>query len=1071
MNQEHEQKAQEILKDLTNRSETEIGYGKFEGMELEKLVIPEGIESIGYDVFKGAKIKELVLPSTLKTAYPAFHNAVIEKLVVPEGAQLGELLGVQENNSGQITEIVLPQTCVLKSNNSLYTSIPIKKVVLKEGSHFVFDECLKYNTDVEEVVLPEGIVQIGKEAFRSCKNLKKINIPKSVTLISSEAFSFTAIESIEIPENLKGINNYVFYHCSNLRNIVLPDTIQWVGESAFCGCKQLKKINLPNISWIGRDSFSGSALESITLPEGVDAIPSGSFLGCKNLKEVKLPSTLQLIGNIAFEHCSNLTQCDIPSSVKSIGEKAFSNTGIKKAIIPEGVKELPNNLFDRCLDLEEVTIPSTVTKIGDEVFQGSRSLKQIVIPDSVTQIGATCFQGCSSLKEVTLSKNLKSISEYCFVCTGLEQIVVPEGVTTISEMAFQGSDKLKKAVLPESLTEIGSYAFAYTDIDNITIPKNVVNIPEWLFMDCKNLNTVEVLGACENVDSTLFASVTRSNIPSARLKININPEKFKIVRSESGLRDEMQGFNKLYLSKDGTQIQFCKEIDKVLEKTHFSIDAKPKQIFNILTANYRQNFVKLSNLKESKKIKFMPKDYVLEVFPASEIENYFINNNHVMFSKLVSAMGIDNLSDELALRDFLKIYYAIGGFSPVESERAKAFNYFEKFLIDNEISVKQGKKLLPSGKVDVTKLAMGIHERFDGINLTGPYNPTFAKFFMKYFHENPNFMKFDLPDENGFVGDGEIDYLCQAHNRFKYILEDNPNMLINTTSRALKLTPEFVAKASRIMQYDNIMDGNMELAKLVGKYGYSQEQFNQMQEIFEQAKNKKEDYVIVADKASEESCVRYRFLEKDDPLGFVIGNITNCCQQLGGAGETCTIDGFVNPNSGFLVFEEKLFDEQGNPTGEYRILGQAYIWYNKEMKTVCLDNIEVPRSVHRKLEKADNAPDKMSYSTLMKAVQESAEAVMSAMNKDKVMVEKVTVGTGFNNLNKQLREIYGLPKPENIAQAPKGVYTDANSQYTILTYDQYTKNQANKIKNSLQQSQEILNTLANESTLQNGREN
>ena len=101
MNQEHEQKAQEILEDLTNRSETGIGYGKFEGMELEKLVIPEGIEYISYNVFRGAKIKELVLPSTLKTACSAFHNAVIEKLVVPEGAQLGELLGVEENNTGQ----------------------------------------------------------------------------------------------------------------------------------------------------------------------------------------------------------------------------------------------------------------------------------------------------------------------------------------------------------------------------------------------------------------------------------------------------------------------------------------------------------------------------------------------------------------------------------------------------------------------------------------------------------------------------------------------------------------------------------------------------------------------------------------------------------------------------------------------------------------------------------------------------------------------------------------------------------------------------------------------------------
>jgi hypothetical protein len=50
----------------------------------------------------------------------------------------------------------------------------------------------------------------------------------------------------------------------------------------------------------------------------------------------------------------------------------------------------------------------------------------------------------------------------------------------------------------------------------------------------------------------------------------------------------------------------------------------------------------------------------------------------------------------------------------------------------------------------------------------------------------------------------------------------------------------------------------------------------------------------------------FKVLDKDDPLGAVLGNLTGCCQRLGGAGEECVYDGYNNPKSGFLaVFKGK----------------------------------------------------------------------------------------------------------------------------------------------------------------------
>jgi hypothetical protein len=210
--------------------------------------------------------------------------------------------------------------------------------------------------------------------------------------------------------------------------------------------------------------------------------------------------------------------------------------------------------------------------------------------------------------------------------------------------------------------------------------------------------------------------------------------------------------------------------------------------------------------------------------------------------------------------------------------------------------------------------------------------------------------------------------------------------------------------------------------------------------------------------------VQFRLLEKDDPLGFVLGDITNCCQILGGVGESCVDDGYLNPNAGFLVFEESVVDNFGNLTGEKRILGQAYIWYDEETKTVCYDNIEIPAKVIEELRSGDRHNKNLSMNAMIDAVEKSAEAIMNAMNKDGIKVERVTTGKSWNDLGRDLERKFVLEE-KPIAQHRGYVgYTDAKEgQYIIKTYDEVTKmydnivcDTAKSIDNSLQTlSQEI----------------
>ena len=42
-----------------------------------------------------------------------------------------------------------------------------------------------------------------------------------------------------------------------------------------------------------------------------------------------------------------------------------------------------------------------------------------------------------------------------------------------------------------------------------------------------------------------------------------------------------------------------------------------------------------------------------------------------------------------------------------------------------------------------------------------------------------------------------------------------------------------------------------------------------------------------------------------DPMCAVLGNIRNCCQVLGGAGESCVKYGMTRPNSRFITLNYK----------------------------------------------------------------------------------------------------------------------------------------------------------------------
>lgn len=77
-----------------------------------------------------------------------------------------------------------------------------------------------------------------------------------------------------------------------------------------------------------------------------------------------------------------------------------------------------------------------------------------------------------------------------------------------------------------------------------------------------------------------------------------------------------------------------------------------------------------------------------------------------------------------------------------------------------------------------------------------------------------------------------------------------------------------------------------------------------------------------------------------DPRALVIGEMTSCCQKIGGAGEASAIHSFEEPSSGVYYVE--------NARGE--MVAQAFSWISKDEKSIIYDSIESrysdPKNVH-----------------------------------------------------------------------------------------------------------------------------
>ena len=298
------------------------------------------------------------------------------------------------------------------------------------------------------IILPNGVTTIGKSSFMACASLESITIPASVSSIESLAFINSGLESVTIPGSVAKIGDSAFSGCKDLKKVTISNGVKEIGSNAFKGCTSLESITIPaSVTKIGSSAFENcTGLTAATIQSG--AIGDDAFNGCKNLTTVTIGNAVPSIGGDAFKSCVKLASINLGNGVTFIGENAFSGSGLTSLTIPNSVTVVEKNAFEKCANLKSVTIGNGVSIISWKTFSNCSSLTTVNLPNSVTEIGYWAFEKCTSLKTIVIPKSVTGIGANAFDgCSSLETINVPKSVASIGDKAFWNCPNLTSITL------------------------------------------------------------------------------------------------------------------------------------------------------------------------------------------------------------------------------------------------------------------------------------------------------------------------------------------------------------------------------------------------------------------------------------------------------------------------------------------------------------------------------------------------------------------------------------------------------------------------------------------------
>ena len=297
----------------------------------------------------------------------------------------------------EITVLEIPESISFDSFN-------IKKKVIGIGEE-AFANNFNGNIHIKEVIIPSTVKEIGKNAFANNEYLEKITFKSGSNYRIIEEGTFSNIPNLrefKIPENVMGISEYAFKgtninkfignqyfiwtenllintNASNQTNLVavyanpfveeirFPDNVKSMSGSIFENNKNIKKIDLNQITHVSPNAFTNSSIEEIVNANNVESANISSFKGTKWLENQKDQTII--LGKVLLRYVGDETDILIPEGIVCIGENCFNSKTLVKVTIPSTVERIGSNAFIKCTNLKTVIFnPKMPPDIWDNSF-------------------------------------------------------------------------------------------------------------------------------------------------------------------------------------------------------------------------------------------------------------------------------------------------------------------------------------------------------------------------------------------------------------------------------------------------------------------------------------------------------------------------------------------------------------------------------------------------------------------------------------------------------------------------------------------------------------------------------
>lgn len=332
----------------------------------------------------------------------------------------------------------------------------------------------------------------------------------------------------------------------------------------------------------------------------------------------------------------------------------------------------------------------------------------------------------------------------------------------------------------------------------------------------------------------------------------------------------------------------------------------------------------------------------------------------------------------------------------------------------------------------------GVLEKFREVPMLTPdkAHQLFGGFELKY---DADFREFLLANMEKVLNNPEyVSLVASVQRQFSDIKAINSN-------RAL--TWELAVSYVQTNKFTSVNVGNERVAEISAIAGYSQADFNTLQQIYNYGKQRTFSSIPRIEQSAEKTSGKYTYeiLRLDDPLAMAIGTLTDCCQELNNCAEVCMEHSMVDKNGRVFVIK----DEQGN------IVAQSWVWRNKDV--LCFDNIEIPdKAFARAVKEHPDLGRKGFTDEVFEIYKQAAHDLIEADEKvykellesgkitqeqyDGLRLGKITVGLGYNDIAESLKQNSSVDKGtvsrplpfEEPVKLSRGLYTsDSTTQYIL----------------------------------------